>query len=67
MQWNDNPAFAELPSLFAYQPLEKLKIVVAALPTIGGTDKKAALRFVFTIRWAIKPTASKAGPAHETL
>jgi hypothetical protein len=36
MQGNDNPAFGELPSLFAYQPLENLKIVVAALASIGG-------------------------------
>jgi hypothetical protein len=36
MRQNDNPAFAELPSLFAHRPLEKLKIVVAALASIGG-------------------------------
>jgi hypothetical protein len=67
MQENDNPAFAELPSLFAYQPLEKLKIVVAVIASISGTHKKAALRFAFTIRWPIKPTASKGGSAHEAL
>jgi hypothetical protein len=36
MHENDNPAFAELPSLFAHRPLEKLKIVVTALAAISG-------------------------------
>jgi hypothetical protein len=36
MRKNDNPAFAELPSVFAYRPLEKLNIVVAARASIGG-------------------------------
>jgi hypothetical protein len=37
MHENDNPAFAELPSVFAYQPLEKLKIVAAVGASIADT------------------------------
>jgi len=51
----DNPAFAELPSLFTYQALENSKIVVAALASISSTHKTAAPRFAFAIRWPVKP------------
>jgi hypothetical protein len=62
MHGNDNPAFAELPSLFTYQALENSKIVVAALASISSTHKTAAPRFV----GPSSQRASKGEPIHET-
>ena len=63
MRGNDNPGFAELPSISAHQPLEKLKIVMAVAPSSstrqGGCAHKTLRKFV----GPSSATASQGGPA----